>query len=332
MPVVPEADVRAALAAGQPAPVYVLLGDDAVAKQPLLDAFEALIEPDLRPFNTHRFYADEKTSVVDVVATARTLPLLAPRRVVIVMRADAWFRSGAGDRGGDDDATAEQSPAVLEAYLAAPEPQTCLVLVAGDVNRTLRQTRALLRHAQVVEFWGLKEGKELRGEAAVRRALAQGKRFAVERLAAAGLRAEPEAIDALLQSTGTDVAALRDAIARLSSYAAGTGRVTVEDVRAVVSGAVVLDDWALTRALSEGNARAALRQLRLQLEEGQSPFKVLGQLGWWVRTRLPTERESALPAAVERLLRADLDLKSSADSRLVLERLVVELCDAVRRA
>jgi hypothetical protein len=34
-----------------------------------------------------------------------------------------------------------------------------------------------------------------------------------------------------------------------------------------------------------------------------------------------------VPAAVEGLLRADLDLKSSADSQIVLERFVVELCE-----
>ena len=53
-------------------------------------------------------------------------------------------------------------------------------------------------------------------------------------------------------------------------------------------------------------------------------------LGWWVRDRLPGVREWQVPVAVEQLLRADLDLKSSADSQIVLERFVVELCEGGR--
>jgi hypothetical protein len=38
-----------------------------------------------------------------------------------------------------------------------------------------------------------------------------------------------------------------------------------------------------------------------------------------------------VPSAVESLLKADLDLKSSADSQIVLERFVVEVCEGGRR-
>ena len=52
---------------------------------------------------------------------------------------------------------------------------------------------------------------------------------------------------------------------------------------------------------------------------------VLGQLGWFVRERLQDPRR--LPGAVDALFRTDLDLKTSGgDPRVLLERLVVELC------
>ena len=60
---------------------------------------------------------------------------------------------------------------------------------------------------------------------------------------------------------------------------------------------------------------------------------VLGQLGWFVRTTLPRQAPSRVPAAVEAVFRTDLALKSSGgDGRVLLERLVVELCGVEDRA
>lgn len=334
MPVVDEADVRRALASGQLAPLYLLLGDDAAGKAPLVDAFEACVEEGLRPFNYQRFYADDAaTRVIDIVAAARTLPMMAPRRVVVVMRAEALFklkgRAAASEDTGDDDVPPDT--AALEDYLAAPVAETCVVLVASDVNRTLRQTKALLKHAAVVEFWGLKADREARGPAAVRDALERGAVFVVETLREAGLGIDKAAIGALLEHAGTDIALLRNVVEQLAVYASARGRVTLEDVHALARGAAVVNDWALTDAVAAGSAREALTQLRRQLDEGRSPFQVHGMLAWWVREKLPALRERHLAAALESTLKADLDLKSSADSQVVLERFVVELCEGGRR-
>lgn len=50
---------------------------------------------------------------------------------------------------------------------------------------------------------------------------------------------------------------------------------------------------------------------------------ILGQIGWFVRTRLQPAR---VPAAVAAVFRTDLALKTSrGDARILLERLIVEL-------
>ena len=62
---------------------------------------------------------------------------------------------------------------------------------------------------------------------------------------------------------------------------------------------------------------------------GGVPFQILGQIGYAVRTPPPRGRFPArrVPTAVDALLRTDLALKSSGgDPRVLLERLVVELC------
>ncbi len=68
------------------------------------------------------------------------------------------------------------------------------------------------------------------------------------------------------------------------------------------------------------------------LDAGAPPEKILGQLGWLVRSKFPAHRAGArLPARSTRVFRTDLDLKRSAgDPRVLLERLVVELCAGKR--
>jgi hypothetical protein len=63
------------------------------------------------------------------------------------------------------------------------------------------------------------------------------------------------------------------------------------------------------------------------MEAGAVPYMVLGQLAWFVRDKLANADTRRVPAAVEALFRTDLDLKTSGgDPRVLLERLVVELC------
>jgi hypothetical protein len=60
---------------------------------------------------------------------------------------------------------------------------------------------------------------------------------------------------------------------------------------------------------------------------------ILGQLGYFVREKLVAIDPRRVPAAVEAMFRTDLDIKSSGgDHRLLLERLVVELCGTLGRA
>ena len=63
----------------------------------------------------------------------------------------------------------------------------------------------------------------------------------------------------------------------------------------------------------------------MALDAGAVSYQILGQLAWFVRDKMADPRR--VPAAIEALFRTDLDLKSSGgDPRILLERLVVELC------
>lgn len=331
-----EVQVRRALERGEVAPVYLLLGDDEVGKEGLIAAFTGLVEPALQGFNVERFHAPE-ARVADVLAAARTLPLLGPRRVVFWMRAEAVLRRkprgaraeavGEGDAAevGVPSEAEEPELADLERYLVSPSPTTCLVIVAADLDRGRRLGRLLVQHALVVEFWGLKGGREARGADRVR-ALAAAEALVRDRVRAAGLSIGRDAVLPLVEHAGTDIGLLRNAVDRVITYCHGRSAIRLEDVRAVVSGAVPLDDWAITAAIEHGNTAEAVRQVGLLLDQGTAPLQILGQIGWFVRERLAERAPQRARAAVEAVFRTDQALKTSGgDPQVLLERLVVEL-------
>src|SRR6185436_18805116 len=128
-----------------------------------------------------------------------------------------------------------------------------------------------------------------------------------------------------------DVKRLRGEVDRLLLYALGQKTITMEDVREVAGPAALQDVWAMANAIEDGKAPEALRQLALMFDSGAAPEQILGQLGWLVRAKFPNVALQALSSAVDSLFRTDHDLKrSGGDPRVLLERLVVELCAGKR--
>jgi len=320
-------EVRRQIAGGKLAPVYLVIGEDEREKTSLAAAFADAVEEDFRVFNVERFYGAEAT-VAQVVDAARTLPLMASRRVIVVLQAERLIvpkREGAAA-----DAEAE----MLAEYVKAPQPHAVVVFVAGGLDGRRRNARLLLEKAVVVECGGLAD----RHEAAAWIRQAAGGR---------GIRIGPDAVDVLLDRARADLSRLKGGeraryrprdgrppvdVSRLHAdmdrvflFAADKKTVSRADVEATTE-AENVQQWAIVDAIQQRSAGPALRELALVLDAGTPPLQVLGQLAWMVRTegKLPA---SQVGAAVEAVFRTDLALKSSAgDPRVLLERLVVELC------
>lgn len=315
MPVSTAAAVRKQIAAGNADPIYLLQGEDEVEKAGLAHEFEALVEEGLRAFNVERIHTGEIASgeklaaaVSSLVAAVRTLPMMSPRRVVIVLQAQGLLvpkrESEAASRALEE----------FEDLLKNPEPQTTLVLVAGTLDKRSRIYKLLAKQATLVEC-GVLEGID------------DAARWVVNRVAAADMKIEPAGARLLAERCGPDVKRLRNDVDRLLLYALGQKSITLDDVREVVGPAALQDDWAMANAIEAGDGKTALRQLALMLDAGAPPEQIMGQLGWLVRTKFPLQVPAMLRPAVHALFRTDLALKRSAgEPRVLLERLVVELC------
>src|SRR3954470_561064 len=154
------ADVRAKIAKRTPDPVYLLLGDDDAELSRLASDITSIVEDELRAFNVERLYAGEKgVTASSIVEAAQMLPMMSDRRVVVVLRAERLLKPKRRGKGAVDEVDADEEAAgdidALTAYVQDPSPSTTLVLVAADIDKTRKAGKALLKHAMVVECWGL---------------------------------------------------------------------------------------------------------------------------------------------------------------------------------
>lgn len=284
--------------------MYLLVGPDGAGKIALAGEFLELVEPELRAFNSDRLYGGE-TSGAKVVDAARTLPMMAPRRVVLLVHAERLLNPKK-----DSEATTRDLEA-LEAYVRDPVDTCCLVLVADSVDKRRSLTKQLLSKAVVVECAGPSDPVE-------------AAKWVRERVGQEGLTIDPRTARLVADRVGPEISRLRSDVERLVLYAAGAGAITEQDVKEVVAPATAQDDWAMTRAIERGATGEALRELGLMIENGSVPYMILGQLAWFVRTKMPSPKAAG---AVDAVFRTDLAIKTSAgDPRALLERLVVELC------
>lgn len=305
MALLTSAAVRKQISTGKLDPIYLIVGADEAEKSALAGEFTSSIEEDLRAFNVDRFYGGE-ASAAAIVDSARTLPLMSPRRMVIVLRAELVIVPKRETQASDYELEA------LTAYVQNPAAHACLVLVAGELDERRSLSKLLLKTASVVRCDGLGNPAEA---ARWLREMAQGQ----------GMTIDAKAVQLLINRSAGDPMRIRTDAERLLLYAAGQRVITTADVEALTTDAnLTSGEWAVTNAIERGAGAAALKELAAQIDAGVSPFLILGQVAWCVRTKLDSRR---VPAAIEAVFQTDLALKSSAgDPRILLERLVVELC------
>jgi DNA polymerase III subunit delta len=309
LPLLTTTILRKQLAAGETDPLYMLVGADDLEKSAVASEFAEMVEEDLRPFNVERVYGGE-VKVDGLIDLARTLPMMAPRRVIVVAEAEKLLMPKRESKATDEDQER------LEAFIEAPPAHATVVFVCSALDQRRRVIKLLLKVAHVVDC-GTIESE------------ADAQRWVKARAAREKVTLEPAAAAELVARAGLDIARLRAGLDRLTLYAAGQATITADDVRQAVSaGPEAQADWGIANAIQRNDVREALRELGLAFDSGDIAVKILGQI------RIAAEKLSGprLRPAMNALLRTDVALKSSGgDPRILLELLVVEMCGDNRR-
>jgi len=320
-------EVRAQISTGATGPLYLLEGDDAQSRHDLAVEFASVVDEGLQAFNVESFHATEAASggardavIGAVLAAARTLPMMAPRRIILLHEAE---RILSPKRAKDDEAQPElelhtrgkrgPTPSEeFEAYFERPEPMTTLVCVAGPLDGNRRLVKLLRARAVTVDCGSLSTVED-------------AVRWVRKRLEKDELTIETKAIGLLIEATGLHLAKVRADVEKLVLYAAGESVITADHVRDIV---LPQDepgvDFALGKAIWNNDTAGALREVAAQMDSGSQAPMVLGQIR---AAAIRLRPDSRVKGGLDAVLRTDLAIKSSAGApRYLLERLVIELC------
>ena len=309
-------------------PIYILHGEDAFLRDASRREIVAAAIGDADP-QTCVAPFDATAELADVLDELRTVPFLAPRRVVIVSDADAFVAA---------------HRKALEKYLAKPSETATLILIVSTWKKTTR-----------LDKLARKIGGVLNCSAPGRGSVG---RFVTEAAARRDKRIDSDAAQLLAEWIGDDLAALDAEIEKLSLYVGRRASISAADVSAVVSATAGPAAFALTNALTAGDARAALSALNGMLTARGDQFRVLGLITWHLRKAMGVQQliaegqsagaamracrvfygkqeflamlrrrsAGALQEDFRRLIRADLGMKTGAAAPATLQPLVMQLC------
>ncbi len=312
-----------------PQAVYAIVGDEAFLKRQVRFALQRIVLGEEADDFCLAVHNGEETTIGAVLGDVQTVPLLGPRRLVIV-------------ENGDPFVTNER--ARLEKYVAAPSNTGVLVLDVKSWPTTTRLAK-LLPDAATIKC-------EAPADRSLRRWCAHWAK------ATHGKDLGEDAADLLVELVGNDLGRLDQELAKLATYVGTAKSITRRDVDQLVGRGHAEKLWKILDHIGAGEVGAALVLLAQLLDLGEEPLRLLAALSSQLRklvralrlhdTGLPLqtalERQGIPPFArraaeqqirhlgrrrldriYDWLIQTDVAMKSShhLPARVLLERLVI---------
>jgi len=270
----PEQAIGEALA-GELRPVYLVAGDEPYFERRVIAELKrAALAGSVPGLNDEYLQAGEVT-VERVLSAARTLPMMAKRRLVIVRGLERWEPRAAEDDDDEPktkgrDAKAGEPPLDrLAEYAKAPSPSTVLVLVGSGLDKR----RRLVTQARTAGFL-------VSCEALDRASLpAFVEREARERKA----RITPDIADLVAELSGPELSQVVDAVDRLCLFVGEDAPITEDAVAECVVKLRPSTVWELVGAVGRRDLGAALRALDEVYDPADRGLRLLGVLAWSTR-------------------------------------------------
>jgi len=335
---------------------YVLVGDEVFFRDRCRAALiEHLVPSELRDFSLHDLDLAQN-SVAEILDMARTPSLMAPFQVFFVRGVKVLYGRGSH----------KEEFMAIEEYCRDPNPAAVLIFVADhisipadarrmdmqDKERYERMRETLGEYCTVIELARVDED--------------EGMRWVVERASKEAVKVEAEAARELVDALGSDMMLVSNELEKLILFVGEKKRITIGDVETLVLAAKQRSLYELTDAISSKDRVRALsvldallaseegeeaaighiymlartfRQMLVILEKNVRDSRMIWQALWQgfrvppfaaedvIRQARRYKSRRELTVALRLLARADLALRSNpASKRLVLEKLVIDLC------
>jgi DNA polymerase III subunit delta len=248
------------LSSGKAVPAVVLLGTDPYLRDLCRKQIvEACVPEGAREWAVARVRGDGE-GWNEALERVQTMPMLAPRQVIIVEDAELV------EKLGDD--SRDEILGALGKYLDSPAAFSVLLIEAEALDRRQRFYKVLAEKALLVE---LTIGSESAASLAVQMAKESG--VEIDRAAAT----------LLADILNGEPARIRIEIDKLAAFALDRGRIATSDVEALVVAARKNTVWQLADMLATRERAAAMSFLDNLLREGEEPVRLVGALAWRYR-------------------------------------------------
>ena len=324
------------LQAGTVPGLILLYGQESFfVEKGMLAVRDAVVTPENRDFNLTQFYGKDFVPN-DVVEQARTFPVFAERRLVMIKNIH--------------ESRAEQLETLLD-YVEDPVPETVLLLTAEKIDARRKIFQLFKKNGVSIEFKKIYEN--------------QLPSFVRDLAKSSNLSLTAGALKLFCKRVGTNLAEVQGEMEKLVGYLGERDLADEADVAAIVSDTRIESIFDLTDAMGSGDRSTALTLLDRLLAEGQAPLMILAMMTrhfrqMWKISELVSQKvpQSELPRRVgaspyflkglmqqasrfdhrqyrqvfNRFLETDLALKSSGgEPRMQLEQLLLEIADMSRK-
>jgi DNA polymerase-3 subunit delta len=325
-------------AKARPQPVYAVHGDEAFLRRRVLLALRALVlGPEEGGFGLSA-HAGDKATFAAVLDDLQTLPLLSPRRLVVVENADPFVSRERPrlEKYVADHPAGSAATGVLVLDLQSLPANTRLAKLLGEAGSLVCKTPPAQRLPEWCAEWAsAQHAKTLPAPAA--------------RL--------------LVDLVGPAMGLLDQELAKLATYVGSAARIEAADVDRLVGSSRAENTWKIFDLIAAGRTGESLALLNRLLDQGEDPLRLLGAFSMQMRrlaqaARLhaqgvplgdaleqagvpPFARRQAelqmrhlgrrrLDALYDWLLQTDFGIKGASPlpARTQLERLVVQLARA----
>ena len=230
-------------------PFYLFFGQETYLTRQYTESLtDRVLATAPRDFNFSRYTVTDNHGLSEALGTARTLPVLATHRVVVVQDLQELRK-------------ADWKP--LADYVTSPSEST--VLIAASVDGEPKKFPDVVWERAVSVPCEALKGAGLR-------------RWVAQEVTSAGYRISKDAIDGLLQDHDSDLRILQREIEKLCTYVGETGEIELESVQ--VAGHVSRQHslFALSDALADRQPGSALSAVDLLLNQGEPPLVIFSMI------------------------------------------------------
>ena len=246
-------------------PVYLVTGAEQwLRDQVVAELRAAALGGGVAAFNEDRFTAGE-VDVDEVVSAARTVPMMANRRFVLVRSAERWDSAS----GEDDDGKKESPLDRLMQYVTKPVDSTCLVIVAAKVDGRRKLATVAKKEGFVVQC----EPLDARKLAVWVMGLCKTRGHAIE----------PDVADLLSELAGPEMSYLNDSVERLSLFVGPGNPIDEHAVAECIARVRTADTWALVNVVGQRDLGGAMTILADIYDPRDRGLPLLGAMAWSIR-------------------------------------------------